>query len=140
VSQRSIGGRSAEVKGECDINNPLHRQLDNLKVPVGLAPPQFAATPMLGASAELQNHFFDGSAVALGSWMSQPAWEPKPPFTYMPRLDEHHAPAQDTSGLSASIGYFHHDLRPHPSRQPGPRRSWLRGHVTADCRASIAQP
>jgi hypothetical protein len=33
----------AKVKGVCDINNPL--QLDNLKVPVGLAPPQFPATP-----------------------------------------------------------------------------------------------
>jgi len=38
--------------------------------------------------------------------MSQPAWGPKPPFTYMPRLDEHYAPAQDTSGLSASTGYL----------------------------------
>ncbi len=61
----------AKVKGECDISNPL--QLDNLKVPVGLAPPQFAATPMLGASAELQSRFLGGSAVTLGSWMSQPA-------------------------------------------------------------------
>ena len=38
--------------------------------------------------------------------MSQPAQGPKPPFTCMPRLDEHHAPAQDTSGLSASTGYL----------------------------------
>jgi hypothetical protein len=28
-------GRSAEVKGECEINNPLHRQLDTLKCPSG---------------------------------------------------------------------------------------------------------
>jgi len=38
--------------------------------------------------------------------MSQPAWGPKPPLTYMPWLDEHQAPAQDTSGLSASTGYL----------------------------------
>ena len=38
--------------------------------------------------------------------MSQAAQGPKPPFTCMPRLDEHHAPAQDTLGLSASTGYL----------------------------------
>ena len=72
--------------------------------------------------------------------MLQLAWGPKPPFTYMPRLDEHYAPAQDTSGLSASTGYLTMTLRPHTSRQFGPPRSWLTSHVTADCRAPVAQP
>jgi hypothetical protein len=34
----------------------------------------------------------------------------------------------------------HHDLRPHTSRQLGPPRSWLTSHVTAECRAPVAQP
>jgi hypothetical protein len=66
VSQRSIGGRSAEVKGECEVNNPVHRQLDDLKVPVGLESTAVRRDPMLGASAEPQNRFFGGSAVELG--------------------------------------------------------------------------
>jgi hypothetical protein len=56
---------------------------------------------MLGASAELQTRFFGGSAVFLGSWMSQPALGSKPPFTYLPRLNEHHAPAQGRTGIIA---------------------------------------
>ena len=49
--------------------------------------------------------------------MLQLAWGPKPPFTYMPRLDEHYARAQDTSGLSASTGYL--TMRPSVLTLPG---------------------
>jgi hypothetical protein len=55
--------------------------------------------------------------------MSQPASGPKPPFTYLPRLDEHHAPAQDTSGSSASTGYLTMTsvlARPASLDRPGP--------------------
>jgi hypothetical protein len=51
VSQRPIGGRSAEVKGECDINNPLHRQLDSLKVPVGASSTAVRRDPHAGCFA-----------------------------------------------------------------------------------------
>ena len=72
--------------------------------------------------------------------MSQPAQGPKPPFTYMPRLDEHHAPAQDTSGLSASTGYLTMtSVLTLPASLDRPQ-SWLTSHVTADCRAPVAQP
>jgi fatty acid desaturase len=46
------------------------------------------------------------SAVDLGKLDVAAGLGPKSPLTYMPRLDEHHAPAQDTSGLSASTGYL----------------------------------
>jgi hypothetical protein len=72
--------------------------------------------------------------------MSQPALGSKPPFTYLPRLDEHQAPAQDTSGFIRFDWLSHHDLRPHTSRKFGPPRSWRTSHFTADCRAPVAQP
>ena len=71
--------------------------------------------------------------------MSQPAWGPKPPFTYMPRLDEHYAPAQDTSGLSASTGYLTMTsvLRLSASLD-APVLAQQSRH--ADCPAPVAQP
>jgi hypothetical protein len=71
--------------------------------------------------------------------MSQPAQGPKPPFTCMLRLDEHDAPPRTHRDYPPRL-VIYHDLRPHTSRQFGQPRSWLTSHVTADCRAPVAQP
>ena len=65
---------------------------------------------------------------------------PKPPLTYMPWLDEHQAPAQDTSGLSASTGYLAMTSSLTLPASLDPPGSWLTSNVTADWRAPVAQP